>query len=458
MTDRGRKEDGRAEIAIAADAMSADCSLFPSIGGGSPITSGYIRALLDRSGINVPVDWKNIEGQIKEAEERGKRKSFMIAKGLLPTNTIPSHIKLKKRFFLAATKKEHSDVQEVGGRVDYRGVSPFTLVARGEPVAREVEELPGVPGKNVRGELVPPGMMEVMRFSPGEHLVQKNDRYFADCDGHFVCEKGIVRVSPELSIDGDIDFHSGHVTFPGDVSVRGGVKRGFHVLVKGQFSCGDTIEATKVSVTGDLDTAEGIIGYSGNIIKVGGQASAKFLENVFLEVRRDVRIKDSVFNSRVFSLDRVVLGKEGKILGGEVHGVNGVEANNIGNAIGLYGEIHVGADFVLSRKLNEYRKKIVRYTFKMETLKQLIDLGKAPEEMLGPVEQRIAELQGKIEEGYLGLDRNIDAKIIVHGDIFPGILISICSARFYVREKMSNTVFYLDENRVQFKAISGDEL
>ncbi|MBN2510730.1 MAG: DUF342 domain-containing protein [Spirochaetales bacterium] len=449
----GRKEDGRAEIIISDDGLSARCILYPSIGDGNRLTEKYLRLLAEQAGITSHIDWALVNAHIDKAQGDGRRFEFTLTTGTPPVQAIPGHLKLKKRFFLAAT---HTAVPlaEEGGRVDYRERTPFTVVAKGEPIARLVDEFPGVPGSTVTGQSIKPPLLEVLQFIPGENLTLGDDkRYRSTVDGLFYCKDKTFSVSHSLVVQGDVDLHTGHIKFPGDMKVTGGIKRGFRVLVTGSLACAQTIEATSVTVGVNLETAEGIIGCGGEGVKVGGQLSAKFLEGAHVECRGLVRVKDSVFNSQVYTMDRLVLGAEGKLLGGQVHAVNGVQTHVLGNDMGLYGEVHTGQDFVKSRALHKLKQMILKLGLKRDTLMDLRSMGRRVDDKIKQVDDAIEELNVRITEGHQAIDKNRDARIEVTGTVFPGVLVSICSASFYVREKMANTVFCLEEDHVVAKPL-----
>ena len=450
---QGRKEDGRADILISEDGLIAECTLYPSIGEGNALTPEYVRLLIEQAGITEKVDWETVNRQITAAQEEGKSVRFVIARGTAAVPSIPKHLKLKKRFFLAATNTA-APLEEEAGRVDFRSASPYTVVAKNEPVARRVDEFPGSPGRTVTGQTIQPAVMEVLQFEPGENLILGEDsRYRSAVDGQFVCKNNIFSVFHSLVIQGDIDLHTGHINFPGNVKISGGIKRGFNVLVTGNLVCAQTIEASSIKVGANLETAEGIIGYGRGGVKIGGELKCKFVENGMVECRNDIHVKDSIFNSMVYTLARVDMGNEGKILGGQIHAVNGISAFTVGNDMGLYGELHAGQNFVKSRELNKLKQTILRLGLKKDTLSQLAAMGRDIGKRIQDVEAAIEDLNYKIMEGRQAIDKNRDAKIVIHGTVFPGVLITICSATLYVREKMTNTAFVLEEDRIVTKQL-----
>ncbi|RKX97803.1 MAG: hypothetical protein DRP54_08765 [Spirochaetes bacterium] len=78
-------QDGRFEIKISEDKMSARISLYPSMGGGIPLNLTKIKKTMDEMGIVHGVNYELLEKLVKKVEEaKEPKEDVIIAKGTEP--------------------------------------------------------------------------------------------------------------------------------------------------------------------------------------------------------------------------------------------------------------------------------------------------------------------------------------------------------------------------------------
>mgnify|MGYP006297290849 FL=1 len=159
-------------------------------------------------------------------------------------------------------------------------------------------------------------------------------------------------------------------------------------------------------------------------------------------------MRTAVFNSRFFSLDRLVMAEKGKLIGGQVRCAHGVVTDEIGNEAGVTTEILTGIDFIVERKLSAAKEQFQALTLQLQQLDRV--LAENPTEAL---QKRRAKLSDAVYKYSVlmstlvsKLDRNEDAPVIARKAVYPGVTVEICRSAFRVEEPLGPTRFRLDRD------------
>jgi hypothetical protein len=265
--------------------------------------------------------------------------------------------------------------------------------------------------------------------------------------GALVVAGGRVAVDPVLRLKAGIGYHTGHVSFPGDIDVSGVVRDGFRVQVGGSAVFRDTLDASDISVHGDLECRQGLIGRETALIRVGGSASARFIESCRLAVRGDVRVAAAIVSSRVWTLGRVEAGERGRIVGGETWATRGVTCGVLGNHAGIHTLVRAGSDFAVQQRLDETRSRLETLAARTSKLRTLSKEKPGPrvETALAASEREELELFRLIETLVERLDVDETAAVEIRQEVNPGVTVDICRIRLEIREKYGKCRFRLDK-------------
>ncbi len=439
------KNDGTVEVSISDDGMTALGVFSPPVGGGKPLDLEYMEKVLQAEGIVHGVDWDTIRETIFECNTEHRRKEgVVIAKGTPAEPEVPAHIQLQKRFFKPVFR-----VEDEQSSIDFKAISPIILVKRGEVLGVVVPKKSGTEGTDVKGQVQPFPKKEVVQLNHGENTVLKDGKVLATISGQFSKKDNTFWVSDTLEIKGSVDYHTGHVSFPGDVTITGEIKDGFRVFSGGSITCKGTMDASLVLCKKNLIIHQGIIGRQPGLVRVGGDIQAKFAENCTLETRGSIMIKSALLNCKVFTLESLKMAEKGKIVGGEVHAGNGVVTNELGTPSGTLTEIHCGIDFVIERKLKLSKEKHLALGLKLQQAERL--LKKGPNPRLEQTRQQIFEESAKLS-AYISsllekLYKNEEAEILVRDTVYPGVMITICKVSYVVTKEMTKSRFHLDKTK-----------
>ncbi len=439
----GRKNDGFVEISVPEDAMEVRAFFYPAVGGGAPLTQEYVRELLTRAGVKEGI----LEDVIGESvlscnlDQRPLR-DVVIARGTAPEEEIPEHLKLLKRFEDSPLESAASD-----GSLDWKDLSPVIVVTKGEKIADKISARPGNPGRNVRGEAIPAKKRSITQYLPGRNVRMEGDALVADVDGRFLLSGNRIDVEEVLVAKGGVGYHTGHIVFPGDVTIEGPVRDGFKVHSGGSIVAKDTMDVFDVNAKKDITCAGGLIGHQKGFLKAGGVLRAKFAQNCRIAVRGDVFIPGSLVSCRLFTLGMLEMGDKGRILSGETFAVHGVRCGWIGSDTGQTTYVHVGIDFTVQQRLDLANERLRLIRMKREKLEELSKI--RPSQKLDTLKKELdkaaSELSVLISDLLPKLDADEHAFVEIHGGAFPGAIIEICRVRFQIQEEIKKATFRLDK-------------
>jgi hypothetical protein len=447
--------DGRVEIRVAEDWMTAWATFSPPADNGRPITREMVAELLLRVGVTEGVLWDDIAEAMLECNlERHYLRDRIVAEGLLPEEEVPEHAAIEERF---ARKSQMASAEAI--KVDFRELSSLPVVKKDEVLARLIPKSEGRLGKDIRGkELVAP-RRSVENWLAGKNVAAGEGGLRAIVDGLLVKSERTLSVEEIFLVKGGVDFHTGHIVFPGDVVIEGRVGDGFKVWSGANIVCKTTLDAFDVNAKKDLFCQQGIIGRRRGQVRVGGQLGAKFIENCRVAARGDIHVTSAIMGSRVYTLGLVDLGDKGVIMGGETWAVHGVKAARLGNQAKQRTVIHVGIDFTVQQRLDQANERLRVITLRSQQIDGFaashpdIEPGRLHHEAARSLE----ETQNLIMKLLGSLDADDGAVVEVKGEIFPGTVIDICRVEISVDQLLKACRFRLDKaaGRIVIEHLTG---
>jgi uncharacterized protein len=434
--------DGTVEVAVSPDAMTATASFFPPRGDGLPIDPAYVYELLRRIGVVSGILEEEIAQAVMSCNlDRRVLHDVVVARGSESVPEVPEHASLEEKF-----RHSGPHVDDSVQRVDFRELATLFIVKAGETIATVLPRKPGAPGKDVRGVETPFAKESPAGCSAGRMVERREDRLVAAVDGRLSIEGGRADVDEVLLVKGEVDFHTGHIVFPGDVVIEGAVHDGFKVWSGGSIVCKSTMDAFDVNAKKDLTCAQGIIGRRRGQVRVGGELRAKYIQNCRVAARGDVKVAAAIVNCRIYSLGSVDLGDKGVVMGGEVFATHGLRCGRLGNQAFQPTRIHVGIDFTVQQKIDQANERMRLLAPRARQIDQAAASRPGPQvdRARAELEKVSAELRAQITDLLGKLDADGDAIVEARGEIFPGVVIEICRVSIVVEEKLQACRFRLD--------------
>jgi uncharacterized protein (DUF342 family) len=437
--------DARAEVSASEDGMIANATFFPPTGDRPPLDLDDVRAALDAAKVRAGIDWDAIKDAVLRCNaERVQVRDVVAARGIAPTSAMPSFLVISREL-----RERRQKADSPSGRIDFRELSPFTLVKKGDVLATWSPQRDGKMGSTVHGTAIAYSKVAPPALTPGQNTVTSEGAVLAACDGRFQATANAFWVDEVLSVSSDVDYHTGNIDFPGDVIISGDIKDGFTVSAGKSIFCMKSIDASRIDCKGDLVTNQGIIGRKQAVIKVGGILRARFVEGCYIDAGGSIHVQTSVMNSSIHTLDRVDMGERGIIVGGLLYAQNGVSAAQIGTERSPRTEIHCGVDFTVEQKLVWIRDKTVALAVKLKEIETRMKASPESAGRLAELREKIAKAIHQMNAAARGLvqklDKNERAGVSVRETVFPGTYIEICHVSHIVAKPLRSVTFRLDK-------------
>jgi uncharacterized protein (DUF342 family)/DNA-binding response OmpR family regulator len=227
------------------------------------------------------------------------------------------------------------------GSIDFRDRGNIPFVEAGTLLAKKVQPKQGHAGISVTGIPIPVAEVDdpVLAAGSGVRLSEDGLSIHADIDGQpHVDAMGNVSVSPELVIQGDVDYETGNIDFKGNIIVKGIIKDGF--TVKGTNLTVQEIDGAIIDLSGDLQVSAGI---NDATVWAQGNIYAKFINNSKIMGFADLSISKEIIDSNVL-LSGGCQNSGGHIISSQITAKLGIEAGKIGTSASKPSHLKVGVN------------------------------------------------------------------------------------------------------------------
>lgn len=437
--------DGKIRILFEEGKVSARLCVAPGPDPSELSVETLVNLLQERTVHRGAIDTKAL-GELLEAfgADPSRPAEAVVARGRAPVHGVNGYFEMdpeltesweKSRRRIETVEEERARLEAEGSdneaAVSFYERSAFCMVSSGQRLGRVVPPTVGEEGLDVTGSTLPPRTGKPFAFAEHDSItVAQDGTVTANNAGYLRHSHDVLQVLRVLEIEGSVDFSTGNVTgFDGDVQVRRGVKDNFRVEVGGVVAVGELVEAAHIGSGRDVVLSMGMAGREKGTLRVGRDLTAKYLDAVHAEVRRDAIIARELTNVRL-SVGRNLVGPKAKIVGGSIAVVRCCEAGQVGSEAGALTEIILG-------KLPE-QERLAREAFELipalekrqakrrERLVQLVGAGLQPtgrqaqeletlKNEIATDEKRIEPLRARIAGLLRGIDRlAIGPSLVVH--------------------------------------------
>lgn len=424
-------------IDVSLDRMLAFCRFTPPSEGGSLMDAKEIVEELNSQKIKCGIDENEIAAFLAH---RNYRKEYILAKG---SPAVQGHDAKIEYFF--NTRPSTKPKRNEDGTVNYHELNTISKVDKDQLVACLHPEDKGTDGSDIMGNVIKPRQIKTVKLEFGNQLRLSEDRtqLFSNVTGHASLVNGKVFVSDVFEVPADVDNSVGDIDYNGNVHINGNVKNGFTVCARGDIVVDGVVEGANLIADGQIIIKQGVHGMTKGKLQAKGNIILKFIENA--EVKSGGYLEtESILHSQVSAFSEVhIAGKKGFVTGGTIRAGKLVEAQIIGSEMGTLTKIEVGIEPDKKERYGRVRQSLDQIRKDMDQIKPILttyaEKLKAGEE-LSPEKQSYLQklalsmksLQVKYTEEnqeMMGLHEELmmseDAKIKVHKDIYPGVLITI---------------------------------
>ncbi len=459
------------EIEISPDKMKAFAKIV--LEDGEISKDGYIKkeVLLNYLGSRgIVYGIKDLPDVIKIGER------YLVAEGKPPVPGRDARIEI-----LHNVDKELKPKILEDGRVDYRELDTVVIIKKGEIIARRIPPTSGLPGMNIKGEVIPskPGREEALGIGINIEPSSRDENIFvAKVDGQLIEEDGKISVFPLFEVKGDVDFSVGNIKFPGNVVVRRNVKPGFKIEAEGNVEIYESAEECDIIAEGDIIIKKSFIGKGKSCLKAKGNVIVGFIDGGKIIAGEDVISRSAIMHSSVKAGSNVVVEGKGIITGGEIFARQSIVARIVGSKFGTHTFLKIERPIDTEEKVRELKNKlkenenmIKQLEVKIRSVGRDITFEKLKNMVIGkklnlPTPQmliinkiintydnlikEISEIKNQLNSLNLILEKFKNSNIIIKNMIFPGVIIMFGDLSFKVRDVLNGVKFYFEGGEVKF--------
>lgn len=314
-------------------------------------------------------------------------------------------------------KPEYSEDQTV----DYKNLDYFQMVTKGQVLCEITKETSGMDGTDVHGQVIPAhkGRKPIVPAGKNTSLNADETELIADCDG-IIKFINTITIDEMMHIRKNIDFSTGNINFPGDVTIDGDVSSGFSVKAGGNLIIKGVVEDAKIEAAGNVVIAKGIYGGNTGDVIVGKDLRCNYIENAILHVEGDITV-DYIIDGKITCHGNIYLsGSKELIVGGEIQLSGELVARDIGNdreyptIIRILGEKTIDQDEIdrLKLKKEETTIKLEENNEKEAQINGLL-LSQEKKDILSrnrnsPAMEQIVNLKKQVDKQSLLLKRELE--------------------------------------------------
>ncbi|HWQ62170.1 MAG TPA: FapA family protein, partial [Negativicutes bacterium] len=230
------------QVLVDRDRMSASLQIVKPK-GSRPLAFDEVLEKIHSAGVVQGIDME----AVKRAYDRPGT-PVTAARGDAPVNGTDATISYA---YDMNTKGRPVELED--GRVDFKDLNLFTVVAEGDVLAEKLPPTQGTPGVDVLGQPIFPKQGKDIPLPLGKNVYADENKIRAGIAGQLQLQNNKLHVSPVIEIKGDVDLSTGNVEFVGNVVVRGSVQSGFTVKADGNVEIygsvsGGTVEGNNVVI------------------------------------------------------------------------------------------------------------------------------------------------------------------------------------------------------------------
>ena len=439
-------------VTVSEDAMKASLALLPPISGHPVLQIEDLQLILKEAGVVYGIDIRFLQkGLEKVGRERQPVTELVVARGMPPLHGFDAHLRMEVEIG-SIPGKVRGD-----GTIDFRERRMFISVEEGQLIATKIRETKGIPGKDVLGRVIPQKEGRDITVRVTEDAVyNEEDRTVRAMKAGVVSivKDSVIKVSSKQTISGDVDFNTGNLYSKSAVDIRGSVKQGFVVAVRGDVLIGGDVQSATVSSHGNLVVKGGIVG-AGSNVSIRGDVDLNFIENGTVHAGGNVVIRKSSYYSTIIADGNISGNEKTKIVGGGLVCAGSVTVGDIGSMSADPATIAAGTDIKRYQHYQDLHRTVIE--LEEETALWLQRHGQEAERSTKMIEKERELAKARAELATLNLipgspsdsmsgDFTIDAEIIVSGQIFMGTKLRIGNVIKTVVLNQSKKKFRIDKN------------
>ena len=451
-------------VDITKDEMSATITATPPAMSGSEISSDAIKQKLRIQGVVAGIDEEKIMAFV---DNPVYNIPYEVAHAIMPVDGRDAYIAYQ--FETDRTKMRLTESKT--GQVDFKELNLIQNVVEGQPLAQKMLPQQGKGGKTIMGRYLEAKNGKDINIPLGVNVKLDTDgvTILAACNGEVLLQGDKICVEPVREEKG-VNIKTGNVTFMGTVIVRGNVEDGFNIKADGNVEIYGAVGNCRIEAGGDIVISQGVSGRHEGFISTPKSVWAHHVENAKVEAGEYVIINDSIVNSEVTAMKKIVLkGKRAQIVGGHLFATEEITAKNIGSpAGGTETVLEVGLDPKAKKRLLELQDTQTKMVTELEEVERNIahleeqrkirrTLPKEKEENLNALITRKQEINTTSQEMTAEInqietrlrDLKVVGKVNASGTVYAGAKIFVRDEKDEVKTEVKSVTFYWENGFVR---------
>ncbi len=395
---------------------------------------------------------EKLQASIRQAAAQSPRlDGAEILVATLPKQPIDGRIEWSADFF-----NPGFEVDEATGRINFRRRIGNRNVAQGQLLATVVDPVSGTNGIDLQGSVVRVRKPRRCKIRVGENVEADASglNFFATLAGRIRWHKELLSVDRTFEIQGDLGLETGDISHDGAVLVHGDILHGSRLEAVGDIEVMGTIEGAQVQTGGALHVHGGITGDEHTRIVAAGGVQARFVLDAHILSGGDITVESEVVHSNLSARGAVYV-PNGRLVGGEINALGGVDVGQIGSPASVPTIVVAGEDHSIEGQIAILKNKLRLATENVEKVHNTLaplrgKIANLPEKskvalrtLLGnlpAMEAAVEELKESIAEAYAESHALARPVILVRSRLYPESRLRIHHETLHVGEEVPGPV------------------
>jgi len=331
------------KLDVSADHLTAKLCVRPGV-QPRPTSPEEILAFLRESKVCVNEErLPEIKAFARALSEGAIPEPLVVAEGRKPVDDKPGRIE-------RLLSRPEPSAEQQQGKVSHYERSSIVTASAGQDIVRIIPPTHGRDGVDVFGNKLPHRRCEPVKLSLGQNVTMADDECTvrATAAGRVNIQDGKVWVDPILEIEGDVDFSTGNIHFPGEVIVHHNVLDRFKVVSEASITVHGTVEAAQIEAALDVHVAGGIVGKEKGSVRAGRNIVCRFINGAAIEAGSNVTAQAEIVHCRLVCGGQVVV-ENGPLLAGHTTAKGGIHCKSLGSDANVRTLVEVGIDETFRR-------------------------------------------------------------------------------------------------------------
>ena len=358
--------DAQARAVIDQNELTAFLRIDPPENGGAGPTLERMQYALASAGVAYNIDVE----KLKELEIEPVYGTFIpIAQGYAAQDgvngTATFHIRTEKPSMAPKIKAD--------GSVDYYDLDIVENVKQGQVLCTITLPTEGTPGMSVKGREIKQTKGRPVASYVGSNtmLTEDGTAIVSKIDGQVVFANYRISVNETLRVQGNVDHATGNLNVVGNIIIAGTIMPGFKVEATGSIQVGGVVESVTIKAGGNIRLQGGIIGSE---VICDGNFVGRFMERCGMFVKGDLQAEYIVDSNIHCGKNIRAVGRDSKIIGGNLIAGENIEARTIGSPAGVSTRLELGTDPAILQRQQQLTVEIAELEKSLKSMQPLLEL------------------------------------------------------------------------------------